>query len=549
MMPMLLHPKIRALLKERGIEKEDDIKELLSSKPQKTYDPFLMKGMKEGVDFLLERIGENKKICIYGDYDADGITSIAILYSILSRLTDNLTYYIPSRFNEGYGLNKESLKKLRGKGVDVILTVDLGSTSHKEIEYGKTLGLEFLITDHHTAESTDLGCIFINPKQEDCTYPFKYLAGCGVAYKLAQGLQRKSDLPKSVINELLDVLCIGTVGDIVPLVDENRTFVKYGLQKINENGRKSIVAIREAACINEREILAEHISFIIAPLINSAGRLEDAKTAYEVLVLDDEVLLKEEVARLLALNRLRKELQEEGVKKLVSKIEVEPDNLIHLVYDETVHEGVAGIIAGKLKDMYERPVCVITPFEEGVKGTARSVKGINLYNLLKKNEGFFKKFGGHAMACGFTMEKEDIEALKEKLNEDLEEFLDEFPETFIRDDKEDLNMEINEIDMDFIDELNRLGPFGEGWRKPSIKIHNISFSDVYRMGMRGRYFRFKMRDGKGGVLRGVCFRNAELLLNTINQEDRFTVTGAIEINEFNSSKALQFNMEAVQRED
>ena len=167
MMPMLLHPKIRALLKERGIEKEDDIKELLSSKPQKTYDPFLMKGMKDGVDFLLEWIGENKKICIYGDYDADGITSIAILYSILSRLTDNLTYYIPSRFNEGYGLNKESLKKLRGKGVDVILTVDLGSTSHKEIEYGKTLGLEFLITDHHTAESTDLGCIFINPKLEE----------------------------------------------------------------------------------------------------------------------------------------------------------------------------------------------------------------------------------------------------------------------------------------------------------------------------------------------------------------------------------------------
>lgn len=548
-MAILLHPKIRQLLKERGIEKEEEIEELLSLKPQKTYDPFLMKGVKEGVDFLLEKIKENKRICIYGDYDADGITSIAILHSILGNLTNNLTYYIPSRFNEGYGLNKESLLKLKEEGVDVILTVDLGSTSFKEIEYGKSIGLEFLITDHHTAEQTDLGCIFINPKQSDCTYPFKNLAGCGVAYKVAQGIQRKGDLPKNTINNLLDVLCIGTVGDIVPLVDENRTFVKYGLEKINSNSRKSLVAIREAASISEREVSSEHISYIIAPLLNSAGRLEDAKTAYEALVLEDEAFLKEEVARLLTLNRQRKDFQEDGVKRLAEKLEEKQDNLIHLIYDEHVHEGVAGIIAGKLKDMYEKPVCVLTPSEDGVKGTARSVKGLNLYKLLKNNETFFKKFGGHAMACGFSMNREDIPLLQEKLNKDIEELLIDFPHTFERDEKADIVLKIKEIDLEFIDELNKLGPFGEGWKRPKIKIENLKVSEVYRMGIRGQYFRFKMEDSKGHTLKGVCFKNAEQHLKTLNLKDKFSVLGSVEINLYNGSKTVQFTMEDVIKED
>lgn len=301
---------LKALLETRGISSEEEIKEFLSDRPQKTYDPFLLLNMEAGVDLLLSEIKNNAKICIYGDYDADGVTSVCILSHVLSMLTDDYTYYIPSRFDEGYGLNKEAVRRIYESGVSLIVTVDCGSVSWEEVEYAKALGMKVIVTDHHSIDDVRADCILINPKQQECRYPFKSLAGCGVAFKLAQAILQKAGLPKSAVNDVLDLAAIGTVGDVVSLTDENRTIVKYGLNRINSGSRESLAKLCRA--ISLKWVSSENIAFGIAPHINAAGRMAGAAEAVELFTSKDETLIDEKVENLVYYNGQRKKKQEEA---------------------------------------------------------------------------------------------------------------------------------------------------------------------------------------------------------------------------------------------
>ncbi|MDD3170015.1 MAG: single-stranded-DNA-specific exonuclease RecJ, partial [Eubacteriales bacterium] len=366
-----IHPMIREILKHRGVTEEADILEFLSEKPSLTYDPFLLKNLEAGVDFLLSAIKQNKKICIYGDYDADGVTSISLLMEILSNLTENLTYYIPSRFDEGYGLNKDAIELLRSQGTDLILTVDCGSVSYEEVEYGKSLGIDFIITDHHNINDKPADCILINPKQADCSYPFKHLAGCGVAFKLAQGIQRKAGLPKSLLNGVLDLVAIATIGDIVPLIDENRTLTKYGMGIINARRRPGLDRLIKETGLTTEKIKSENIAYIIVPHLNAAGRLLDAKIGVELLLARDEKKITENVAVLIDNNKERKRIQEEAFHKCKEVIATEHSrDLFYIIAPKGIHEGIAGIVAGKIKDEYGRPAIIVTESADGcLKGT------------------------------------------------------------------------------------------------------------------------------------------------------------------------------------
>ena len=284
---------INELLRNRGIISDEEISEFLSDKPQKTYDPFLLLNMEAGVDLLLSEIDAGSRICIYGDYDADGVTSICIMSRLLSELTDNFTYYIPSRFDEGYGLNRDAVRRVRDEGADLLVTVDCGSVSYDEVEYAKELGMKVIVTDHHNVEDIKADCILINPKQPGCRYPFRELAGCGVAFKIVQAVCRRRGLPKSVISDVLDLTAIGTVGDIVSLTDENRTIVKYGLRRINSGSRKALKMLAEA--ISLKRVTSENIAFGIAPHINAAGRMKDASEAAELFLTEDERTMAEKV--------------------------------------------------------------------------------------------------------------------------------------------------------------------------------------------------------------------------------------------------------------
>lgn len=545
-----IHPKITELLNNRGIKEREDYLELLSDKPQKTYDPFLLHNMREGVDFILSTINRKKRICIYGDYDVDGITSIVILHTILSPLTDNLEYYIPSRFEEGYGLNKEALYNLKASGVDVIITVDLGSVAVEEVQYAKEIGLEILVTDHHSIKDNKADCLMINPKQNECSYPFKDLAGCGVAYKLAQGIQREANLPKALILEVLDVLALGTIGDIVPLVDENRTFAKYGINRINSTERLGLSKLIAANSMHKGSINSEQISFGLVPYLNAAGRMKDAEIALKILIDNENDALDKGVKNLVEHNKERRRLQDEAVKKLEQKVaENNKEEQFYLLYSEDIHEGIAGIVAGKLKDKYGKPVAILTPSKDGLKGTARSIEKINLYDILKTQEERLIRFGGHAMACGFMMEESELEPLRLGLNKIIKDKLAIDPQLFLTTQNADIELEVADIDRNFCQELWQLAPFGNSWPKPIVVIKDVLLTNVGFMGNEKQHLRFRILGTDGSSLKGICFNKGKEYKDWIKIPTKVSIYGTPNISTYQGVESVEMTVIAIERED
>lgn len=533
---------LKEILRLRGIESETDISEFLSDRPQRTYDPFLLLNMEAGVDLLLSEIDKGTRICIYGDYDADGVTSICIMSHVLSMLTDNFTYYIPSRFEEGYGLNKEAVRKIHEAGTGLLITVDCGSVSYDEVEYAKQLGMKVIVTDHHSIEDVKADCILINPKQKECTYPFKELAGCGVAFKMAQAILRKAGLPRSAVNDVLDLVAVGTVGDVVSLTDENRTIVKYGLNKINSNARKSLTKLKSA--ISLPNIKSENIAFGIAPHINAAGRMASACEAAELFLTDDEQIMDEKVQALIRYNYQRKKEQETAYNqgmKLISG-----DEKFVVLHLEDIHEGIAGIVAGKIKETANRPTIIVTPSGEGfLKGTGRSLEKIDIYRLLKNHEELFERFGGHRSACGFLMKEENLPKLKKVLNDDMCRMLNDDPAVLDSDICWDMELEPGEVSVDLAAELRKIDPIGQGNPKPVFIMKNVDISQVKFMGAESTHVRFLASSGTMGKAECVLFQKAQEKREIICGGEPVDVIGTLELQTWNGREKVQFIVEEI----
>lgn len=560
----VIGPVIKKLLNKRGVVAEEDVTEFLSPSPRRTYDPFLLKNMEEGVALILEAAVSGDRICIYGDYDADGITSTTLMLSVLSHITDpgQVDYYIPSRFEEGYGLNKEAIRQIHQQGFQMILTVDCGSVSAAEVEYAKELGMKILVTDHHNVTDTIADCLVINPKQPGCPYPFKNLAGCGVAFKVAQAIRQRADLPKSVVNEVLDLVAIGTIGDIMPLVDENRTIVKYGLRMIHRGGRTGLARLLEAVSLKPEAVTSENISFIIVPHLNASGRIEDASMAVELLrqaaaprSAEMDEALDQKVALLVNQNMQRKKLQQETFKSCVRQMEAEgcgsegtvPDFV--LIRSEDAHEGIAGIVAGKLKETYYRPTVIVTPSGEEkqyLKGTGRSIPGVSLYALLKESEDFFEKFGGHASACGFLMKEEYLPQLTDNLLRAMAAIKTENPEIFRRTWDIDLEMEAEDMTVDFAKELDLLAPFGNGNPKPLFLLTGVTMEDVRLMGDQGQHMRFSARSRSSRRVPCVLFNDAGRYEALWHAHRPVRLIGTLEWQVWQGQERLQFLTDEIQ---
>ncbi|HZK61832.1 MAG TPA: single-stranded-DNA-specific exonuclease RecJ, partial [Anaerovoracaceae bacterium] len=500
---------VRELLNKRGVSEEKDILEFLSEKPKKTYNPFLLLNMEAGVDLILSTIKNRDKICIYGDYDADGITSVAVMMEILSNLTDRLEYYIPSRFDEGYGLNKEAIQKIKNLGSKLIITVDCGSVSFEEAEFAKKLDLDIIITDHHNLTDKIPDCLLINPKQKNCKYPFKDLAGCGVAFKLAQAIQEKAGLPKVVLSDLLDLVGIGTIGDIVPLVDENRTLVKYGIKAINNSKRQGLVKLIKETGLKYGEVNSENIAYVIVPHLNSAGRITKPEIAVELLISKDLHLQTEAVNSLISSNKERKKLQEKAFLECIAIIEEFhlKDNF-KIIFAEEAHEGITGIVAGKIKDKYERPTIIVTKSGDYLKGTGRSVKNIDIYKILKDVAELFEKFGGHSGACGFMMKRENLSQLRYSLEKEVNELYSKDSLLFSLEKEIDLEFIGKEIDAALVMELEKLAPFGNLNEKPVFQIKHVKMNNILFMGADNNHLRFNSCCSDGTELRCVLFNDA-----------------------------------------
>ena len=552
---MQISNTIIKLLHKRGIQEQEDILEFLSPSPRRTYDPFLLKNMEEGVSLILEEAVKGSRICIYGDYDADGITSTTLMLSILSHITDpgQVDYYIPSRFEEGYGLNMDAVRQISERGVDLIITVDCGSVSYEEVEYAKQLGMKVLVTDHHNVTDTIADCLVINPKQPGCPYPFKSLAGCGVAFKVAQAIQQRADLPKSVINEVLDLVAIGTVGDIMPLVDENRTIVKFGLRILNRCQRTGLARLIEAVSLTPGKITSENISYVIVPHLNASGRIEDASMAVELLRCAGEPedaaaseALDEKVATLVNQNIQRKKLQQDTFRSCVEDLHEVKDFI--LIRSEDAHEGIAGIVAGKLKETYYRPAVLVTPSGEEkkyLKGTGRSIAGVNLYELLKKNEHLFEKFGGHAGACGFLMPEEHLPELEKSLLDSMEEIKKENPDIFCRQYDIDLNVDVEELTADFARELELLAPFGNSNPKPLFQLSNVTLDDIRYMGDAEQHMRFFAWSHSGRRIQCVLFNDAQRYGLAVHARRPVELVGTLECQVWQGQERIQFLVDEI----
>ncbi|MDR1134650.1 MAG: single-stranded-DNA-specific exonuclease RecJ [Clostridiales Family XIII bacterium] len=542
-----IHPLLIEILEKRGVTKPEDIEEFLSEKPRLTHDPFLLSNMEEGVDFVLSAVNRGKKIYVYGDYDVDGITSAALLIQVLRLMTDKAVWYIPSRFDEGYGLNKEALKNIAVEGGEVVITVDCGSVSFEEVEYGKSLGLEIMVTDHHSTDGTVADCILINPKQAGETYPFDGLAGCGVAFKLAQALQRRAGLPKSILNDVLDLVGIATVADIVPLIDENRTITKYGLRAASNTKRAGLRGLIRKIGLDEHDISSENVAYGIAPHINAAGRMAEARDVVELMLTDDADRIEQLTEELSALNDMRKTVQEEVFRMCCDIVEKDsPDNKFNIVNAGDAHEGITGIVAGKLREKYNRPAIVLTESKSAdgrvfLKGTGRSIPGLDLFKMLKNFDGMFEKFGGHAMACGFLISAELEGGFREGLLREAERFFAENPGICAGHAAPDVKAAPSDLTVDFVKDMKQIGPFGNGNPAPMFALEGVFADRVYFMGDQCQHVRFSAEG-----LQCVLFRYADDYKDIITAGEPITIYGSPSIDNWNGREKVQLIVESVE---
>lgn len=540
------------LLFGRGVRDKEQVTEFLSPKPQQTYDPFLMKDVAEGAARIIKALEQGETICIYGDYDADGVTSCSIMISLLRKLTDRLFYYIPSRFDEGYGLNGEAVKTIAGRGAKLLITVDCGSVSYSEVEEAKELGMDVIVTDHHNINGGKAAdCLLINPKQEDCSYPFKELAGCGVAFKLLQGLQRTmekkgdSRLKRSDITETLDLVAVATIGDIVPLVGENRSLVKYGLNVLNQGKRPGLRALIDGVGLTLGKIKAEQVAYIIVPHLNAAGRMISAEKGVELLTdhgpdAQSDERRKEAVAFLVENNKERKRIQEETFQSCKEILEGQREDIFQVIFAPEAHEGIAGIVAGKIKDTVYRPTIITTPSGDGfLKGTGRSLVGVDLYEMLSAHRSLFQRFGGHSGACGFLMKEEHLQELRDSLNRELKGKLEENPELLTETVSVESRIEPDQLTEALIRETELMGPFGHCNPEPLYAIEGLRIRKVSFMGDRGQHVRFQAQRGTT-EFGCVFFQQAADYEDLLIEGNAVDIAGYPGLNVWNGTTKIQF---------
>ena len=466
---------VSSILVNRNIKKEKQIKKFLAPTRHDFYDPFLMPDMEKAVERILKAIQHNEKMLIYGDYDVDGITSITVLKKFFQDREISIDYYIPNRIEEGYGLNKEAIKHIAKNGYQLIITVDCGITSVEEVALANDLGVKIVITDHHEVpEELPEAIAVVDAKRKDSIYPFNQLAGVGVAFKLIQALSKKMDLPEKEYLKYLDIVCIGTISDIVPLVDENRVITKLGfkLEKKKKNvGLQELLKICAYSKVDSNTI-----SFGIAPRINACGRLADAKTALELFLTEDEEKAKAIATQLNIYNQQRQEMEKNIYDEAVEKLEEEKNTKNILVLaKEGWHHGVIGIVASKITEKYFKPSILICIEGKEAKGSGRSIPGFNLHEALTKNSLYLEKFGGHAMAVGVTLKTENFPKFKKELQEygQNSHICDIIPIIYI-----DEEITFKDISIETVAQLDLLQPFGEANKEPIFACRNVKIQSI-----------------------------------------------------------------------
>ena len=537
---------ILEILRSRGVE-EDLMEEFFSAAPRLAYDPFLLANMREGVDLLLAAIDAGKKIVIYGDYDVDGITSTALLMKVIGSLTDNVTYYIPSRLDEGYGLHTESIDRIHEDGGEFIVTVDCGSVSYEETAYAHSLGIETLVTDHHNISNIRAEGLIINPWLPEDNYPFRELAGVGVAYKLALAISREREVPKAVMTEILELVTIGTIADIMSLLGENRTIVKCGLRFIHLGcNNKGLRRLIELSGLDYRTLRASDISFGIAPKINASGRLGDATLGVKLFLAEDDDEIEEYCNLLIEANQERRSLQDDAYERGLAIVDEEmaKGDFVVLEINDS-HEGVLGIVAGKVREVINRPVVVISKNGDTYKGTGRSIGTVNLFDMLDKYRDEFISFGGHEAACGFTISEAKIDNLRAALNSDIAAMLEENSRLLDVEYRYDVELGIPEIEMDLAEAVQLLEPCGKNNEVPVFLIRDVRMNNWRYLKNDTKYAKFQIPSEDGRWIDCLLFHDAEKVHDMAEKDEAVDLLANVEINNWRDNSRVQLIIEHV----
>jgi len=541
-----ISPIVADILAQRGFQQPEEAIEFLRPTLLNLTSPFRFRDMLPVVKRLALALEQQEKVLVYGDYDVDGVTSTTLLYKVLSDLGFQAVTYIPSRQDEGYGLNSEAIKRAAEAGVRVLITVDCGITSVAEVELARTLHMDVIVTDHHEPpDNLPEAFAILNPKASDSGYPFRDLAGVGVAFKLAQALLQTFGNGKVGIHteiELLDLVALGTIADLVPLVGENRVFVHYGLRQMEETQHLGLEILLEECGLKNKSLKAGQIGFMVAPRINAAGRMDSAKAGLELLLTQDRERARELAGFLSLENQARQETEKEILAEAIVLLEGKPIPRVIVLSANHWHHGVIGIVASRLVERYYRPVFVIAEEGEDAKGSARGIAGYPVLEQLSTQAHLLTKFGGHRAAAGFSLPTEAIGRLREGLNKQAAVF----EETLFQEElKIDRQVSLDAVSGDLLRELEQMAPFGYGNPGPVLAGKGIPVHSVSAVGKERSHIKFRF--GSQGEQEGIAFRLGERL-NELNRETRLDAAFSLDWNTFRGPEAVQLMIKDIQVE-
>jgi len=542
-----ISPRLASLIRNRDVIGDEAINQYLNGTIAELYDGMQMKGMPQAVEILTEKIRDREKIRVIGDYDCDGINATYILLEGLEKLGAKVDSDIPDRIKDGYGLNQHLIDRAHEDGIDTIITCDNGIAAAKEIEYGKALGMTIIVTDHHEVpyKENEAGRRYIlppadavvDPRQEGCEYPFKGLCGAAVAYKLVEALCEANGQDVADLDYLLENVAIATVADVMDLTEENRILVKQGLEMLKRTSNLGLRALIQCIGLEGKKIQAYHIGFILAPCLNASGKLDTAKRALALLRAKTEREADMLAGDLKALNESRRDMTDRVVDEAMAKVEqtdIRGDKVL-VIYLPDCHESLAGLVAGRVRENYYRPVFVLTDSEDGVKGSGRSIESYSMYEELTGCGDLLTKFGGHPMAAGLSIDKEN-EKFKRRLNDQCTLSEEELTEKVVI----DMELPFTAITEHFIEELEYLEPFGKGNTKPVFAARGVFMQHVKIIGKNKNVAKATAIDAAGNRMEAICFHDAQEFAKQCERNNgKMSITFYPGINEFRGERQIQ----------
>lgn len=537
-----IHPALCRILALRGVKDFDTSKAFFRPELSHLHDPYLMKGMDKAVQRITEAIEWNERVLIYGDYDVDGTTSVAVVYSFLRKqYKGQLEYYIPHRYREGYGVSKEGIEYAHANGFSLLITLDCGIKSAELIAYAQSLGIDVIVCDHHTPDETlPPALAILNPKQTDCPYPYKELSGCGIGFKLISALALRWNLPQEEVLQYLDLVATSIAADIVPIDGENRVLAFYGVKKVNENPSLGIKVLKEMAGVT-RTLSVADLVFVIGPRVNAAGRMDDARKAVELFIEPDPEKIQALADALQSDNIDRKEVDKNITEEALALIQGNDAMTARkstVLYQEHWHKGVVGIVASRLIDYYYRPTIVLTLSNDKVTGSARSVSGFNIYEAIHACRDLLENYGGHFYAAGMTMHPDNVHEFVEKFEEVVSQSIP--PELLIPEIEIDAEILLSDIKPAFYNIIKQFEPFGPTNLRPVFITKRVYDYQGYSRVVKEQHIKFVVHQHKGVIIDGIGFGMADKF--EVVQKGAFDIVYTLDENEFNGTTKLQMKV-------